>query len=108
MAELDVVDIVERLADLHAYSPTLAARRPDELHLPEDPAPWLSIRLQYAFDQVASADPDERADAFDELERWLVKSYRYYMCRLAEADNPWCFSFPKRPQYTHKGVSTRQ
>ncbi|MDQ2823556.1 MAG: siphovirus ReqiPepy6 Gp37-like family protein [Pseudomonadota bacterium] len=108
MIELEVEDIVERLADLHAYSPGLAARRPDELHLPEDPAPWLSIRLQYAFDQVASAEPDEREDAFSELERWLVKSYRYYMCRLAEADNPWQFRFPKRPQCTHPTVFTQQ
>jgi hypothetical protein len=92
MIELNVEDIVERLADLHAYSPGLAARRPDEEDLPEDPAPWLSIRVQYAFDQVASAEPGERAAAFDKLEGLLVQSYRYYMSRLSEADNP-CISF---------------
>lgn len=108
MVEIDVRDIVERLQDLHVYSPGLAARRPDEKHLPEDPALALCIRLEYAFDWVESAELAERAVAFEELEGWLEKSYRYYMSRLIEADNPWSFRFPRMPQCTHAAVFTQQ
>lgn len=108
MVEIDVRDIVERLKDLHVYSPGLAARRPNEKHLPEDPALALCIRLEYAFDRVESAELADRAEAFRELEKWLEHSYRYYMSRLTEADNPWSFRFPRMPQCTHAAVFTQQ
>ena len=108
MVEISVSDIIERLGDLNVYSPGLAARRPDETHLPENPAGWLCMKLEHAFANVENSEHYGREDAFRELEEWLVVSSRYYLSRLAEADNPWCFTFPKRPQCTHKAVFTQQ
>lgn len=108
MVEINVNEIIERLGDLNAYSPGLAARRLDETHLPENPAGWFCTRLQQAFAVVENSEHYGREQAFRDLEELLVESSRYYMSRLAEADNPWVFRFPKRPQYTHPPVFTQQ
>lgn len=108
MVEINVNDIIERLSDLNEYSPGLAACRPEETHLPENPAGWFCTRLQQAFAVVENSEHYGREQAFRDLEELLVESSRYYMSRLTEADNPWCFTFPKRPQCTHAPVFTQQ
>jgi hypothetical protein len=100
MVELDLNDIVTRLMDLRMYSPQLARRMDHEDGLPEDAAPFLVERIDEAFARCEAATASHKADAHEELALWLVMSYRYYLTRLAKAENPWCFRFPKSELHT--------
>lgn len=101
MVELDVNDIITRLADLRMYSPILAQRMPHEEELPEDAAPFLIERIEKAYARCEAATVANKADAHEELSIWLIRSSRYYLTRLIQADNPWCFRFPKSEMHTH-------
>lgn len=94
MIELDIEDILRRLKDLHLYSFELERRLEHEVELPEYPALFLANKIEDACRQLENATPAEQPDACTELSKWLLKSYRYYVARLALADNPWCFRFP--------------
>lgn len=94
MVELDIEDILKRLRDLHSYSTELSRRLEHEVELPEYPALFLANKIEEACRGVETAAPAEQPAARAELCRWLVRSYRYYIARLALADNPWCFRFP--------------
>lgn len=100
MVELDVADVVGRLNDLRFYSPILARRLEHEDELPDDAATFLIEQIETAYRRAETATVLSKADAYQELGEWLTRSYRYYVARLALADNPWQFRFPRASSYT--------
>ena len=102
MVPLDVNDIITRLMDLRIYSPELAHRMEHEDELPDDDAAlFLVERIESAYGRCEAATAADKADAHEELSLWLIRSYRYYLARLAMAANPWIFRFPKVEVHTH-------
>ncbi len=103
MRELDLKDIVDRLKDLGVYSPQLSRRMDHEVGLPEDAVSFLVERIETSFLRCETAADANRADALEELSGWLIRSYRYYLTRLAAADidNVWCFRFPESALHLH-------
>ena len=108
MFGLDVSEIIERLNELHAYSPVLAQPTEQEKHLPDNPALWFVMKIERAVSRCENASAVEKADAFQELEEWLEKSHKFYMKRLDSAGVPWMFRFPKVMACTHAPVYTQQ
>jgi hypothetical protein len=100
MRALDVGDIVERLLDLRTYSPELAQRMAHEKELPEDAVPYLIERIEASFAACENVTAEDKENAFTELTAWLIISYQFYLMRLARADNPWVFTFPKLELHT--------
>lgn len=94
MVELDINDIITRLFDLRAYSRELSQRMVHETELPEDAVPYLVGRIEDAYARCEAASAVDKADAYQELGEWLIRSYRYYVCRLVVLDAPWVFKFP--------------
>lgn len=103
MVPIQIDDIVDRLLDLRAYSPQLSRPMEHEEELPEDATLFLINRLEQAYARAEAATERDRAEAYDELALWLVKSFKFYAWRLLLAgnDQPWCFSFPKSQGHTH-------
>lgn len=101
MVGLDLNDIINRLTDLRMYSPELSRRMDDEEGLPEDVVPFLVERIEQAFARCETATAANKADALEELSRWLHRSYDCYLRRLARAENLWCFRFPKAEHPIH-------
>ena len=105
MRALDLDHIIARLKDLGAYSPLLSKRMNHEVELPEDAdaVSFLIERIETSFLRCEAATAADSADALEELSGWLVRSYQYYLTRLAmaEADNVWCFGFPKTTRHAH-------
>lgn len=103
MRALDLNDIVARLKELGAYSPELSRRMDHEIELPEDAVSFLVERIETSFLRCEAATAANRADALDELSGWLIRSYRFYLARLATAgaDTVWCFRFPKSTVHSH-------
>lgn len=108
MFGLDVTEVIERLNELHAYSPVLAQATEHEKHLPDNPALWFAMKIERAVSLCENAPVAEKADAFQELEEWLEKSHAYYMERLMAAGIPWVFRFPEVMTCTHAPVYTQQ
>jgi hypothetical protein len=94
MTQINVTDILGRLNDLRIYSPTLSRKLPHEDQLPDDAAPFLINKIEVCFDAAIKSDKRTEADAYSELKLWITLSYRYYITRLALADEPWAFRFP--------------
>jgi hypothetical protein len=101
MVELNLNDIITRLRDLKNYSPQLARRMEHEDGLAEDAAAFLINKIESAILYCENATTAEEADAHEELTLWLSRSYQYYLQRLATADHPWIFRFPKSEELTH-------
>ena len=103
MRALDLDRIVARLKDLGAYSPLLSRRMEHEVELPENAVTYLIDRIESSFLRCEAATAADSADAFEELSGWLVRSYQFYLTRLAMADaeNLWCFGFPKSIGHAH-------
>lgn len=101
MRQLDISDIVTRLRVLRTYSPELSRRMDHEGELPEDAGLFLIEKIETLATRCATASAANRADILEELSEWLIRSYRYYLARLAmaEIDNVWCFEFPKTESY---------
>lgn len=97
MFSLDLSDITSRLMDLQNYSPELAMAMEHEVGIPEIAVPFLIERIESAFSRIEAATGAEKNDAYQDLSLWLIRSYRFYLTRLARADSEslWCFRFPK-------------
>ena len=96
MFKLTINDVVDRLIDLRAYSAELSQRMDHEEGLPEDAIPYLIEKLEFAFKACEEATHSKRSEALDELSGWLIKSYRFYLERLAQMSDshPWALRFP--------------
>lgn len=103
MVELNVSDIIERLRDLACYSPSLAMKMEHEEELPDEAVPFLIERLESTYLACEKATPANRIALAEELYFWLSKSYKFYLMRLARAENPWIFRFPKAGPQVHAG-----
>jgi len=100
MTPLDLADIVNRLLDLRAFSPALAMKLAHEDELPQDAVPFLVDRIEEAFARCGDGSGSDKSAAFEMLAEWLIRGYRFYICRLALAPGrPWCFSFPSRERH---------
>ena len=101
MRPIDIGDIGEKLLDLHAYSPELAQRMAHETDLPDDAVPFLIDRIEASFAACENVTAEDKPRAFSELTAWLIFSYQFYLMRLAHADSPWMFTFPKHEPQKH-------
>lgn len=96
MLKLSINDVVDRLIDLRAYSAELSKRMDHEDGLPEDAVPYIIEKLEFAFRACEDATHAKRNEALGELSEWRIKSYRFYLERLAQMSDshPWSFRFP--------------
>ena len=93
---LEIEEITSKLLNLRSYSKKLSQRLEHEIELPDDAVPFLIERIEAAYARYESASAVELADAHDELKEWLIRSSRFYLCRIMLADlKPWEFEFPK-------------
>jgi len=97
MFSLELGDITSRLLELQIYSPELAMAMEHEVGIPQIAVPFLVERIESAFARIEAATDAEKNDAHQDLSLWLIRSYRFYLTRLARADSEslWCFRFPK-------------
>jgi cytosine/adenosine deaminase-related metal-dependent hydrolase len=99
MMELDINEVVSKLWNLRSYSKELSQRMEHEEELPDDAVPFLVERIENAFTRCEAATVANKADAHEVLAEWLIRSYRFYVCRLVKFDTPWVFTFPKADVY---------
>ena len=95
MLELNIEDVISRLNELRTYRPLLAKRMDYEEELPEDAVPFLVERIEASYARCELATAANRDDACGELSVWLIRSFRFYLARLAMGgmDNLWRFRF---------------
>lgn len=100
----NIEEITSKLWDLRSYSRTLSKRLEHETELPEEkPIPYLVDRLEKAFILFESAESDGITGARYELNEWLIRSSRFYLCRVMMGNlPPWTFEFPSAQDYYFK------
>lgn len=106
---MDIVNIdnvIERLQDLKRYRPDLALRMEHEKDiLPVDAVPFLIEKIKTSWDNCKYMQGDEETEGNLEVVRWLVKSYQFYLARLAKdsvSGGIWTLGFTnKENRFTH-------